>query len=113
MKQEYIDAIKLIFDNFDKAHVELEPEEAMELLSQLNQFNSFSPEEVIKGIKAINELIQKAGTRPISGTYHHSYIIGKEYSLVIYLVVKKFYMPEDFDYLDLYESVRAIAEKIQ
>ncbi len=92
--------------------VEMQPDDALALTSRIGEYNNATEEnltELVKGINAIIPPMHFGEGNPNNGRAHHTFKIGREYSRVLYLAIVKTYLPKDFNYKELINSLNRLA----
>ena len=83
--------------------VEMSPDEARRFVARAMDYNDATPERLVRLVEQVNGLVPPmtfGGTNPNNGKPHHTVGVGRECSRVLYLKVRKFYMP-DYDFSTL------------
>jgi len=79
--------------------VEMSPTEAREFLSHAQAYNSFTQEDLLNLVEAVDREVPPmrfGPDNPNTGKVHHVYLVGNEGSRVLYLALRKFYLEECF-----------------
>ena len=79
--------------------VKMTPEEVREFLSRAEAYNSFTREDLLNLVEAVDREIPPMRfdpDNPNTGKPAHAYLVGNEGCRVLYLAIPKFYLEERF-----------------
>jgi len=99
--QQKVDAFNNMWKWSINFQVKFTPEEMPTYLKQEKHYNEYDGakvREMIQKIDALTPTKYYNPGNPNNGKPHHVYNIGREGSPVIYLEIRKIYMPNNFDY---------------
>ncbi|HEY9824862.1 MAG TPA: hypothetical protein V6D19_05400 [Stenomitos sp.] len=111
-------AIVVVYNSVRECQIQITPAQLESILPQLDAYNDFNPDQVNAGVCQINKTIPVIdfgntdyGTpNPNNGRVHHHFLIGVEGSTVLYLQIRKAYMPKNFNYEKLEAELKNIAQ---
>lgn len=90
-------------------HIELKPKDAVEWAEKFQPYNGIRTGDLPRLVERINKRVPPmdfGGTNANNGHSHHTFEVGNEGSLVIYLVVRGFYLPKT-------DSLKKLAAEVE